>query len=278
MTGIAFSTAIISLLAAPNIAQHDVLNPAGQWRVTTIDSRCVMARQFGSGDARTTVAISPDVVTGEAAVALSQVAVGQRNARVTRVLLPAAKLAAMTSDSPITLESKDGQLVTLASDGLADAVKAADTCRASLRQTWGIDDASVAQVAIAATGKLGLEYWERPADPGYDGTLNVMTLLLAVDSEGRIADCRVVGSSGSSKIDRATCTAVASRAAFQPAKNSSGDAVKSWSVQRVRLQNLRINFLDRFDAPPSVGPISSVGWVNTSSAGLPALPPGPSPR
>lgn len=275
MTGLAFSTAIMSLLAAPTLAQPEVLTPTGQWRVTTTDSRCVMARQFGSRDARTTVAIAPDVVSGEAAVALSQVAVGKSDGRVTRVLIPASKLATMTSDAPITLETKNGQLVAFTSDGFADALKASDTCRTNLRQAWGIDDASVAQVAVPATGKLGLDYWERPADPSYDGTLNVVSLLLAVDAEGRVADCRVVGSSGSGKIDRATCAEVTNRAVFHPAKNSAGDAVKSWSLQRVRLENLRINFPDPRDPPPSVGPIS-VGWVNTSSAL--SAPSAPSPR
>ena len=53
------------------------------------------------------------------------------------------------------------------------------------------------------------------------------TALLSVDSEGAIAGCEVVASSGSEALDSATCRLLSQRGRFQPARDSSGAAVES---------------------------------------------------
>jgi len=48
---------------------------------------------------------------------------------------------------------------------------------------------------------------------------------LAIGPDGRVANCTVTGTSGSSALDRATCTIMQKRARFTPARDSSGNAV-----------------------------------------------------
>ena len=45
---------------------------------------------------------------------------------------------------------------------------------------------------------------------------------LTVGPNGKVTDCAIVGSSGSSTLDSATCRLMRSRARFEPAKNSDG--------------------------------------------------------
>jgi protein TonB len=47
---------------------------------------------------------------------------------------------------------------------------------------------------------------------------------LAVGADGRVKDCTVTGSSGSSALDSATCRIMKSRARFTPARDSDGKA------------------------------------------------------
>jgi protein TonB len=47
---------------------------------------------------------------------------------------------------------------------------------------------------------------------------------LTVGPDGRVQDCTVTGSSGSSSLDSATCRIMKSRARFTPARDSTGSA------------------------------------------------------
>jgi protein TonB len=48
---------------------------------------------------------------------------------------------------------------------------------------------------------------------------------LAVGPDGRVRDCTVTGSSGSSSLDTATCRLMKNRARFTPARDSTGNAI-----------------------------------------------------
>ncbi|MEQ7873086.1 energy transducer TonB [Sphingomonas sp. ASV193] len=48
---------------------------------------------------------------------------------------------------------------------------------------------------------------------------------LTVGPDGRVSDCQVTGSSGSSSLDQATCNILRRRARFTPAMNTAGQAV-----------------------------------------------------
>lgn len=57
---------------------------------------------------------------------------------------------------------------------------------------------------------------------------------LAVGADGRVAECTVTGSSGSSALDSATCRLMKQRARFTPARNSSGDPTTDSVASAIR--------------------------------------------
>jgi protein TonB len=57
---------------------------------------------------------------------------------------------------------------------------------------------------------------------------------LAVGPDGRVADCTVTGSSGSSALDSATCRLMKSRARFTPARDSDGKATSDSVASTIR--------------------------------------------
>jgi len=54
---------------------------------------------------------------------------------------------------------------------------------------------------------------------GVEGTVGFS---LEIDSNGRVSDCRIVATSGSSDLDTTTCTLLRERARFEPARDSGG--------------------------------------------------------
>jgi protein TonB len=59
---------------------------------------------------------------------------------------------------------------------------------------------------------------------------------LEVGPDGRVANCTVTSSSGSSSLDAATCRIMRSRARFTPATDSSGNKVSDTHNGRIRWQ------------------------------------------
>jgi protein TonB len=57
---------------------------------------------------------------------------------------------------------------------------------------------------------------------------------LGVGSNGQVTECSVIGSSGSSALDSATCRLMKQRARFTPARNSSGDATSDSVTSAIR--------------------------------------------
>jgi protein TonB len=62
---------------------------------------------------------------------------------------------------------------------------------------------------------------------------------LTVGENGRVTNCEIVGSSGSSALDNATCRIMRSRARFTPARNNLGQPTTDTHVASItwRLQN-----------------------------------------
>jgi protein TonB len=57
---------------------------------------------------------------------------------------------------------------------------------------------------------------------------------LGVGSNGHVTDCTVIGSSGSSALDMATCRLMKQRARFTPARNSAGDPTSDSVTSAIR--------------------------------------------
>lgn len=57
---------------------------------------------------------------------------------------------------------------------------------------------------------------------------------LGVGPDGRVSECSVIGSSGSSALDSATCRLMKQRARFTPARNSAGDPTSDSVTSAIR--------------------------------------------
>ena len=57
---------------------------------------------------------------------------------------------------------------------------------------------------------------------------------ITVAPDGRVSDCTIIASSGSAALDRASCSIVARRARFEPARDASGQPVGDSMTSRVR--------------------------------------------
>ena len=57
---------------------------------------------------------------------------------------------------------------------------------------------------------------------------------ITVGTDGRVADCQVTQSSGSSALDSATCSIIRRRAKYTPAKNDDGSAAMGSDSVRIR--------------------------------------------
>ena len=59
---------------------------------------------------------------------------------------------------------------------------------------------------------------------------------LTVGTDGRVSECSVTSSSGSSTLDAATCKLITRRARFTPAKDADGNPVTDTYSNRIRWQ------------------------------------------
>src|SRR3546814_4122687 len=59
---------------------------------------------------------------------------------------------------------------------------------------------------------------------------------VTVGTNGRVTDCSVTSSSGSSTLDEATCRLITRRARFTPAEDSNGNPITDTYSNRIRWQ------------------------------------------
>jgi protein TonB len=94
--------------------------------------------------------------------------------------------------------------------------------------------------AQSARGNLQALFSESdyPQDAIRNEETGTVTVSLSIGTNGRVTGCSVIGSSGSSSLDRATCRVLQSRARFTPAKLSNGQPTTDTYTQRItwRLQ------------------------------------------
>lgn len=73
-----------------------------------------------------------------------------------------------------------------------------------------------------------------PADALAQGAEGTVAFRLVVSPEGRVIDCKIEQSSGTSSLDAQTCAVMTSRARFLPARDRSGRAVIDTMRSRIR--------------------------------------------
>lgn len=91
---------------------------------------------------------------------------------------------------------------------------------------------------------------------------------VTVGPDGRVADCMIVSSSGSSDLDSATCNNVRRRALFEPALDVNGVPTTGRYSNRVRWQIPASSYTVSFPSAPSQ---LSYGWTPVYPVDYPAI-------
>jgi protein TonB len=152
--------------------------------------------------------------------------------------------------SPYLIVTKGATTVTRVSlSGSAEAIKAARRCvetvraaaaavEAKKRRESDIADDPFAQpasergpasFAVPGGPKGNPGSWftdsDYPADAKRAGAQGSVSLLLSVDTAGKVAGCRVTASSGNASLDNATCRLAERRGRFNVQKDAEGNAL-----------------------------------------------------
>lgn len=125
--------------------------------------------------------------------------------------------------------------VVLRTGSLTGPLKALEKCALDSLKDWGIDpavDETIVERArpVNDTSKLltSADYPPQALSAGKESRLDVW---LNLDSNGRVASCRVISTFASPEINDRMCKLVQRRQTFVPAKTADGVAVASYYVQ-----------------------------------------------
>lgn len=246
------------------------LAPSGKWVVDYAEGMCTLSRTFGTGKDMLTFGLKPNGMTGEKNDMIIATAGGSGsgyfafNARMQE--LPSGKRHDLEAKAYVLTEGKgrvvvmnvDGEMlaslmaasaftvpvwsrntVAIAPTGFASAMKALATCQDDLLEGLGVPRAEIDAVATRAEA-IRPHTWIRPAEyprPALNLSLQGQsTLLLKVSDQGRPESCRPVLNIGPDVFAEVACEKFMERGRYQPARNTNGVPIVSWTMQRVLWQ------------------------------------------
>ncbi len=243
------------------------LAASGRWEVEYRQATCRMARRFGSGETPLLFALERDPISSSAELTLvgSSDVVGKRagrpvletggktfDARVeaTNVALadtPSQRAVRFHVDrsvieqlalrTPVTIRLPGSSPIALDIGSAASVVRSFGRCEDQLLASWRIDRDALARIAtrpkIARNPGIWFDDRSYPRQALAKREQGLLTLLLDIDHDGKIADCRVVASSQSVALDEGTCP-IARAIAFTAAIDAAGRPTPSYYVLTVR--------------------------------------------
>ncbi|MGY4399155.1 TonB family protein [Sphingomonas sp. UYAg733] len=257
----------LALVAPPApSAAGQALAPSGKWAVEYADSLCLLSRDFGSGDAQVKLGIRPtrlgsftqlvvvrpeNVVKGgrgDAQVVLMPSGISAKASyttrtpvkgigRITIIGIKSAELANLASSTEIAITLGKSSTIRVLPKGIAKAMAALRTCEDDLLASWGVDPKKQAALIKRPDpiGSVG-DFWPPDNYPSAarqaeeQGAVLVGYIVLA---NGRVANCRVLASSKSAALDKATCSTVVKLGRYRPAIGPDGKPTDAFETNRV---------------------------------------------
>jgi hypothetical protein len=115
---------------------------------------------------------------------------------------------------------------------LAEPLRRLEECEARLMDAWGWGRDYAQKVATAPVMRDPQSWFYKaivyPAVPNLNRISSLLQLRLKVDARGRVAECVVQSSPGSSQFGEKNCTGLRRQARFDPALDSQGQPVESY--------------------------------------------------
>jgi TonB family protein len=253
--------AMVQAAAAP----ADALSASSPWRLDTIESGCELSQDFGRASGAlfvirrqpaqgtSTVRIDWAALPGAAGSATlrnersgeeyrAAAASGFADPPTRRFLqmfaVDNAFLAKLAPNATVSF-NVEGQLAAkLALANFNAALRALDQCEDTLLREWGVDPAPLAALKTRPEPTSSPALWVTMDDYS-PSALNVrnprdVVLRYRVTGEGKVEDCAVAETSGSSVLDNTACRLVTRRARYRPAVAADGSVSEAWVVQAIR--------------------------------------------
>lgn len=167
----------------------------------------------------------------------------------TRVYLPGSDVAVMTYNIPratfdalvdasvFTVRPKIGPTISVALGMGKPLIAALQKCEVSLLEHLGYDAQKIAAVVTRAEGEKPTEWInsdDYPISSLNRGDQGVVTVAWTISPTGRISACKIIETSGSADLDKATCDAILRRGRYcRPALDAAGKPVESYATRRV---------------------------------------------
>lgn len=260
---IAFAALSAAFAIQSAFAAQAPLKPSGPWNVEYADNMCILAREFGEGDAKVTLGFRPgvfsehirvvlveagkgnEVVRGEAQLAFDANAPlkaryiqqfnQRREQRVVMIDLQQPDLAPLENARQFWVRVGKREYL-LAPDTVPAAMKALEECEKDLLATWGMAPETVASIATFPKGRVTaiFHFNDYPMSALTKREQGIAGVRFWVTKDGTVRDCRIVESSGSGTLDAKTCEIVTRRGRLDPARTKSGEIIECLSFVRVR--------------------------------------------
>lgn len=260
---------ITALLIAAMPAQAETptpLIPAGKWQVSYEESLCVLSRDYAVGDKRITFGIRPwpmaewmEIVllqpghgagsqSGKATVTLepggnaisgqyTQYFLAKDQGRLATIKIPTTALGALADATSISIAVGAQKPVVLGLVKMQSALHALSTCSDDLLRSWHIDPDERSRVATPPQGLPSAGDWisfsDYPPDALAGRRQGTVVIVWTIGTDGRVADCRVVQSSGDTSLDAGACPPLIKRARYKPALDKDGNPIAVHSTRRV---------------------------------------------
>ena len=170
--------------------------------------------------------------------------------RVVRVNLPTSEFAAIAGAKVMDIRVRGEMKESIALSNMPALLNVLNKCVADLRTHWNVEpreaerpvssvpDESDGANAFLRHGPRGDLTGVFKADDFPSAAIakdmqGTVRLAMLIDENGKVADCTVVGTSGSAALDGQSCYIVSSRARFKPAIGLDGKPARSTYSQRV---------------------------------------------
>ena len=260
--------ALAALLSAPAAADPGPpLQPNGKWVVNFDDAQCFAARDYGTADkplvfafktppagdivqinvvrkgrgGRYAEQIPVEIATGSnEPIETTMVAFDHREdgQRIYRMNVALEHLPALRSAKVLTIDGESELHESFALEQMADVFELMDQCVAGLRELWNYAPGEAPNPTFRrrATGDLtsAFEAADYPSDALREDQSGLVTVVVLIDEQGKVADCTVTKSSGVAVLDAQSCAVIRARAKFEPAIGADGRPAKDLLTQTVR--------------------------------------------
>jgi TonB family protein len=249
------------------MASYPLPAEPGTWTLQSREDSCSLSRKFVSGESAAELTITPSIKDGSIVFVITESILLPETSRgtllfdfgkgtekrwdLTLTTRPATKAGHRQIE--FVLDDLDfhqfanvnrvkidtGRSIIFGSSGLAASLAALGVCQNDLASQGKLNDIALSRLPQFYKRSRSVE-WLRDSD--YPIALRrakvegISTIAWEITTEGMVADCRIVQSSGTPALDEAACVAITARGRYKPALDGAGRPLRSWNSARVRWQ------------------------------------------